>query len=208
MNRPTPPPPAPQNVSFQTSWSCFPHLNLGTEFNICRLAKEVQLITCSTVNFCKASNPSFQKFKIINILVTWAISIFWKDKLQVLIISIHLNKSSSFIDKHPKHGWHKLWWTQVTINDEFFYFKLQGHFNDQSSYGNQETFHDTRNHYLEIKEVIGKILMRQDPQSIYCGRDHKSWRWKSNPTTFKWFLYRILKVLTSDSNSELKGDMF
>lgn len=127
----------------------------------------------------------------MKILVTWTISVFWKDKLQVLIISIHLNESSSFIDKHPKHGWHKLWWAQKIRNDEFFYFKLQGHFNDHSSYANQENFHDNRNRiksYLEIKEVIGKILMREDPQSINCCWDHKSWRWKSNPTTFKWFL--------------------
>jgi hypothetical protein len=37
---------------------------MDTELKICRLAKEVQLITCSTVNFCKASNSSFQNFKI------------------------------------------------------------------------------------------------------------------------------------------------
>ena len=113
-------------ISLWTSWRYFPCLNLGIEFNKVALQKGSWIYNPNG-NELPQSIQLFSKYLLMKMKIS-VIPTFWKDKLQVLIISIDLNESSCFIDKHPKHGWHKLWWTQNNYKITNFPIELQGNF--------------------------------------------------------------------------------
>jgi hypothetical protein len=49
--------------------------------------------------------------------VTWYFPAIWEDKRQVIVVSVCLHKSSSFVYKHPGHSRHKLWKNKRTMNN-------------------------------------------------------------------------------------------
>jgi len=57
--------------------------------------------------------------------------------------------------------------------------------------------------YLKVEQVVLEILVREYPQTINCSWYHQAWRRESHATAPDCPHYKVLKVFTSDPDSEL-----